>query len=153
MSLSAWLQQHGDGLERYNNFFAIFASVFTIIGTVIAIFLLWAAKEQISLTAKSIQSSTSYSFAKDGRELNEQLFAGNAVKVGVVYNYLHSGWHQKRLGFLDEQLWGPVENEICGFLRTIPEALSYWDKETEKYFHIDFINYIKQVGKRTECKK
>ena len=153
MPLSAWLQQNEDGLRRYNSFFAILASVFTIIGSIIALFLLWTAKQQITITAKSIQASTMYSIAKDGRELRAQLFDEKEVDYGLVYNYLHSCWHQKRLGFLDEATWEPIENEICGFLRTFPDALSYWDEETKKYFHGVFVSYVEQLGKKPECKK
>lgn len=153
MDLSDWLKQHEEILKHYNDFFSILGSIAAVIGIIVALSLLWATKQQISNTANYLHANTLYSIAKDGREIGKALLKGEEVEFSLVYNYLHSSWIQKHLGILDEFTWRPIENEICSFLRDFPDALAYWDEETKKYFHSDFVNYIEQVGKKPECRK
>ena len=152
-TLSIFLKDHENGLDRYQKFTSVIASIFTIIGVIVAAILLWTTLSQIKTTNKIIRASTIYTLAKDGRELNKQLLSNNDLDMGLAYNYLHSFWIQRRFGILDEETWIPIQNEICGFLKANPEALSYWDDETKKYFNVKFVKYIEDLGKKPECRK
>ena len=151
MGFSNWLQVNEQGMKRFESFVSIVASFSAIVGVIIALFLLYLTKKDISTTAKNIRAGTIYSIARDGRELNIKL-TKKEVGVGAVHNYLHSVWHQKRLGILDERVWSPIENEICAFLRDTPDARSYWDKETRSFFDSDFVAWIEEIQNRPECK-
>lgn len=151
MGFLNWLQVSEQGMKRFESFISVVASFFMIGGVIIALRLLYVTKENIDTTAKNIRAGTIYNIAKDGRELNIKL-TKEEVAVGAVYNYLHSVWHQKRLGILDERVWSPIENEICAFLRDTPDAWSYWDKETRSFFDTDFVAYIEEIQNRPECK-
>ncbi|MBU4501187.1 MAG: hypothetical protein KKA79_01230 [Nanoarchaeota archaeon] len=143
-----WLKDKENTIKRFGDFISIIASCAAIILLVITIF-------QISNAADNLKANTIYNIAKDGRELSAQIsemIKSNNVKYGYVFNYVHSVWHQKRLGTLDYRMWTPIENETCLFLAQNPNAISYWNDDTRKLFDPKFVEYIKKVGERPECK-
>ena len=148
MGFFDWLKDKENKIKRFGDFISIIASCAAILLLVITIL-------QISNAAENLKANTIYSIAKDGRELRAQvskMIKSNDFNYGYVFNYVHSVWHQKRLGTLDGRLWMPIENEICLFLRKNPEANSFWNDDTIKLFDPKFVEYIKKVGKRPECK-
>jgi len=143
-----WLKEKEEEIKVFSNFISIVAS-FVAIGLLIITLI------QISTAAKTLKANTIYSIAKDGRELRKQineLIEKKKFNYGYVFNYVHSAWHQKRLGTLDERMWAPIENEICQFLRDNPKANNYWDDDTRKLFDPKFVEYIKKVVERPGCK-
>jgi hypothetical protein len=146
-----WLEVKEKQTTRFECFLSIVVSFFTIAGTVIALIMLYLTIGQISSASRNIQANTIYSIAKDGRDLNVK-YENKEVGVGAIYNYLHSVWHQKRLGTLDEVMWGPIENEICAFLRDVPESRCYWTDETKGFFDKDFVAYIQAMTDKDACR-
>jgi hypothetical protein len=143
-----WLNDKADTLKSFGEFISIIASCAAIILFVITLL-------QISNAADNLKANTIYSIAKDGRELSAQIsemIKKNDIKYGYIFNYMHSVWHQKRLDTLDDRLWTPIENEICLFLANHPKADSYWNDDTKKLFDPKFVEYIKKVGERPDCK-
>jgi hypothetical protein len=148
MGFFNWLKNKEDTIKRFNDIFSIFASSAALILFVITII-------QLSDASNNLKANTIYSIAKDGRELSEnisKMVKNNEFNYGYVFNYVHSVWHQKRLGTLDNRLWMPIENEVCLFLAHNPEANSYWNKDTKKLFDPEFVDFIEKVGEREECK-
>ena len=155
MGFFDWLKEKDDKIKGFSDFISIIASFFSILGIIIAIILLVITINQISTAAKNLKASTIYSIAKDGRELRKQineLIEKKKFNYGYVFNYVHSAWHQKRLGTLDDRMWTPIENEICQFLRDNPKANSYWNDDTRKLFDPEFVEYLEKVGERPECR-
>lgn len=147
MGFFDWLKKNEKEVKVFSDFISIFAS-FAVI------FLLAITILQVSKAADNIKANTIYSIAKDGRELRKQineLIEKKKFNYGYVFNYIHSGWHQKRLCTLDDRMWAPIENEICQFLRDNPKANSYWNDDTKKLFDPEFVEYLKKLGERPEC--
>ena len=155
MTFFEWLVKKTGEIEAFNHFISIIASFFSVLGIIIAIILLIITIKQISTAAKNLKASTIYSIAKDGRELRTEIarmVRNSDFNYGYVFNYIHSVWHQRRLGTLDNRMWTPIENEVCIFLRDNPEADSYWNADTKKLFDGEFVKYVEKASQNQECK-
>jgi len=106
----------------------------------------------LSDASKNIRASTLYNIAKDGRSLAKDLSAGTAGP-GFVFNYVQSVFYQKELGTLDDELWIPITNEFCDYIKDDPKVKGYWIADKKKLFGSKFVIFADTMMQREDCEQ
>ncbi|MGH2359430.1 MAG: hypothetical protein ACRDGM_02665 [bacterium] len=138
----AWLEGHKDVIAAVKDLVTICAAVIALISIIVAV-------SQLRITAANIKSNTVYQISHEGREIAKTI-TGNmpADRIGPVVNFIHSVWNQHRFGTLDDELWGPFQQEVCEFLRSQSNFSEYWNRNRQ-LFSKDFGIFVEE--RRKEC--
>jgi hypothetical protein len=146
---------------KYEKVISGISNIVTTVSVVFAAVALWFSYDQLSATketlnlsnkqfevaSKSIKASTAFQVSQEGREIARML-KDDLKNVGFAYSFVYSAWYQRRLDVLDEDLWKPIEAEVCDFVK-IPEARNFLTVEKKKYYHPEFVEYVE--GRIGEC--
>lgn len=122
----------------------------TIIVTPFALVSLLIAIGQLAATNNSIKSNTVYQITHEGREISREIAKSRPLQnnTGMFFNFIHSVWHQHRLGTIDDDIWKPFTEEVCQLLKE-RDVTGYWNEANKKLFSTDFVVFIDV--KRKQC--
>lgn len=137
-------------LARHSACIAAVKDLVTILIAPIALVSLFVAIWQLRATSNSIKSNTVYQITHEGREIARELAKARppSSNTGLIFNFIHSVWHQHRLGSIDEEIWRPFTEEVCQLLKE-RDVTGYWNETNKKLFTPDFVEFID--GKRKQC--
>lgn len=138
----SWLVHNAPRIAAIKDIVTIFVTPFALLSIVIAI-------SQLAATNNSIKSNTVYQITHEGREISREIAKSRPLQnnTGMFFNFIHSVWHQHRLGTIDEDIWKPFTEEVCQLLKE-RDVSGYWNETNKRLFSTDFVNFIEEQRKQ-----
>ena len=145
-----WWTRNATVISGLSNIATALAAVGVAITLLVSVSQLNLAREQLESTALSLQASTAFLLSQEGRDVALLLHEDLDRYQGFGFSFFHTAWYQKRIGALDDELWIPIDAEICAFVADV-DADAFFSAERSKMYHRDFVAYIKEKGSE-ECR-
>jgi hypothetical protein len=151
-AVTTWLTDNGSWIAAVKDIVTVLAAVIASGALVIAVRQFDVASSQLEITssqlkttAASIKSNTIYQLAHEGREISREWpkLRDDSAKAGLILSFMHGAWHQRRLGTVDEEIWVPLTEELCAFMRGF-DVKRYWTPASQKTYSAGFVDFVNE---------
>lgn len=124
------LNQQSVAIDNISKLLTTVAGVAIVVTLMVAIEQLRQSTEQLRQNRNHARAQAIYTALKDVRNLSDD------ASMGDRFNLYYALFEQKRLGVWDEQMWGPVEDDIqmtFAHEHIGPVATKYWSEKKNNY--------------------
>ena len=148
MVYDSWWVRNSEIISAVSNIGTAVGAIMVAITLFVSFYQLRLAREQFRNAALSLRASTAFLIAQEGRNIKFLLRENPNSNAGFAFSFAHTAWYQHDIGALDNEIWSPIDAEICAFLKNV-DSEKFFTEERKRMYNSRFVAYIEE--RRIAC--